>query len=272
MRKMSLILVLIQTIFLIGCKTEIEPVLELETDTYINMENLDEYMFRDDVQYVDLRNFEGRFNSGFIYSFESIPFFDYLDYRAFDRGDTYEFSPSQIINSAELERLFDRNKSIFLYADGCIRAGYVKDALISLGYEKVFVLGGYFEYDGLYKVLGDGSYHFGDSFYSKYIDTVTGYTYIVSGSLDMGRKITEIRFDIIDSNLISLRSPNYFLDINYNDELIVLEQYIVSDIVTFSELYFSFNNLEQSGYDSIANFNLGISQGLIEVIEDFIPQ
>ena len=164
MRKILLILVLIQTIFVVGCTDKTDEILVINTDDFITMENVDEYMFREDVQYVDLRNFESRYLDGFIYSFEMIPFFDYLDNRAFIRNDSYEFKPEQLINENEFLRLFDKNKSIFLYADGCIRSGYIKDILNYLGYEKVFVLGGYFEYDGEYKVLGDGFYNFGDTF------------------------------------------------------------------------------------------------------------
>ena len=216
MRKLLLKIVLIQTIFLVGCTQDIDEVIEIKNDDIITMENLDEYMFRDDVQYVDLRNFESRFLNGFIYSFESIPFFDYLDYRAFNRNDTYKFDPSHIINVDQIERFFDKDKAIFLYADGCIRSGYIKDVLAYLEYENVFILGGFFDYDGEYIVLGDGYYTFGDTFYTHYYDIENGLTYYVYGSYNLSRKIIEIRFDIIDDELISLRSNNYDELIDYN--------------------------------------------------------
>jgi len=124
---------------LTGCAKD--DILEITPDTLITMENLDLYMYRDDVQYVDLRNFEASFHTGYIDGFERIPFFDFLDFRAFNRGRTYEFKPDQLLDTNLLSRLFKPEKAIFLYADGCIRSGYVKDALNYLGYERVYVIG-----------------------------------------------------------------------------------------------------------------------------------
>ena len=271
MRKIILKIVLIQTIFMVGCVRNNEEIIEIKSDDIITMENLDDYMFRDDVQYVDLRNFESRFLSGFIYSFEVIPFFDYLDYRAFDRNDTYIFSPDQIINEQEILRLFDKDRTIFLYADGCIRSGYIKDVLSYLEYENVFVLGGYFEYDGEYKVLGDGNYDFGDTFYNSYYDETYDITYLVYGKLDMGRKIIEIRFDIISEDNSSVRNIYMNNFILVDTVLTELEEYIVYDLVTFTELYNSLNDLEASEYDSITDLDSINVDALIKVIEEFVP-
>ncbi|KFZ26038.1 MAG: hypothetical protein KQ78_01752 [Candidatus Izimaplasma bacterium HR2] len=271
MKKLLLKIVLIQTIFMVGCVRNNEEIIEIKSDDLITMENLDDYMFRDDVQYVDLRNFESRFLSGFIYSFEVIPFFDYLDYRAFNRNDTYIFSPDQIINEQEMLRLFDKEKTIFLYADGCIRSGYIKDVLAYLEYDKVFVLGGFFEYDGEYKVLGDGSYNFGDTFYNSYYDENTELTYIFYGELDMSRKISEIRFDIINDDNSSIRSTYMINLISVDTELTILENYIVYDLVTFTELHNSLSNLDDSGYSSISQLDSTVIDNLLKLIEDFVP-
>lgn len=257
--------------FMVGCVRNYDEIIEIKSDDLITMESLDEYMFRDDVQYIDLRNFESRFLSGFIYSFEVIPFFDYLDYRAFNRNNTYEFDPSQIINEEEIFRLFDKNKAIFLYADGCIRSGYVRDVLAYLEYDKVFVLGGYFEYNGEYKVLGDGMYNFGDTFYNSYYDEISDLTYITYGEFDMSRKIINIRFDIIDTDNLSVRDTLYIDSISTNNELTKLENYIEYDLVTFTELYNSLSFLEDSGYDSIAQLDSLVFDNILKLIEDFVP-
>lgn len=271
MRKLLLQIVLIQTIFLVGCSQGKTDKIEIKNGDIITMENVDDYMFRDDVQYVDLRNFDSRFLDGFIYSFESIPFYDYLDYRAFDRNDTYVFEPSHIISERQIERFFDKDKTIFLYADGCVRSGYILDLLTYLGYDSVFTLGGFFNYEGEHKVLGDGRYQFGDSFYDKYYDSVNDLTYYIYGSFTQSKKIIDIRFDIVDSNLISLRTENYDDSINYNSLLTDLENYIVYDLVTFPELLSTLEESSPSGYESYTSLDSTNSSNIINLISMFIP-
>ena len=270
LKKWLIVPLLIVFFLLTACDDTEEEIDEILADDLITMENVDEYMFRDDVQYVDLRNYEQRFRAGFIYSFEIIPFFDYLDYRAFDRGDIYEFNPDQILSEMELERLFDRDKAIFLYADGCIRSGYLKDVLNYLGYERVFVLGGFYEYTGENMVYGDGYYTIGDTFYNKYIDEINDVTYYVYGEFDMGRKIYEIRFDIIDANNISLRSQNYDISVDYNEQLTILENYVISDLVTMNELNDSLQDLNNNYYGDILLNTLEINDGITELIFELI--
>ena len=174
------VLTLLLTLF-VGCEQGEAP-LEITSESIISMENLDDYMWRDDVQYVDLRNFESKFQSGYIDSFENIPFFDYLDYRAFTRDNNYKFEPEELKNEIILRTLFKEDKHIFLYADGCIRSEYIKSVLEHLGYESVFVLGGFLDYHGEHKIPGIGSYNSGHTFYETYTDETTLNTYIMSGS------------------------------------------------------------------------------------------
>lgn len=272
MNKILLKIVLIQTIFMVACTHENEGILEINIDDIITMENLDEYMFRDDVQFVDLRNFEAIYSDGFIYSFEIIPFFDYLDNRAFNRNDSYKFEPEQLLNENEFFRLFDKEKSIFLFADGCIRSGYIKDILNYLGYEKVFVLGGFFEYEGKHKVLGDEYFSFGDSFSNKYYDKNSELIFYIYGSLNMDRKINDVRFDIIDSENTSLRSPNYSDSIDYNALLETLEDYILNDLITFFELHRSLQNMESNDYGLLLENNEEISSNILILVEELAPK
>ena len=267
-RFFKLFLMFLVVLSVVGCdEDDPKERVEILPEDEITMEILDDYMFREDVQYVDLRNFDSRFLSGYIDSFEMIPFFDYLDYRVFDRGDTYEFNVDQLLDSNELERLFDREKAIFLYADGCIRSGYLKDVLNHLGYERVYVLGGYYEYQGEHKVLGTGNYVYGNTFYSSYFSLTSGYQYIMYGTHDLGKKITFIRFDIIDDEGITLRGESYSEITDYNTQLTILESFIISDIVTMNELYSEVSNLDESIYSSIPSFTMGFNDDLVSLIE-----
>lgn len=262
-RKHFIILTIFTTLFLASCTPKEEDPIPINPDDLITMEELDDYMFRDDVQYVDLRNYEASLRSGFIYSFEMIPFFDYLDYRAFDRNNSYDFEASQLVSEEEMLRLFDKEKAIFLYADGCIRSGYVKQVLDYLGYERVYVLGGFGEYDGAHKVLGDGYYSIGSTFYAYYVGPESGYTYHISGVYELDRTITDLRIDIVDEFGISMRNTNYDSEIDYNEQLTILEEYIIRDITTTTELYRNLTNDTADQFDSIPGYTIGFDEDFI---------
>lgn len=268
---MRQILFVISTIFLgfflNSCSDSKEQeIVELRGDEIITMEVLDDYLFRDDVQYVDLRNHEQLYASGYIYSFENIPFFDYLDFRAFDRNGSYEFDVDQIINEVQLTRFFDPEKAIFLMADGCVRSGYIKDALNFLGYEKVYVIGGFYEYDGAYKVLGDGAYDVGGSFYEYYTDSTTNITYHIYGKYDIDRHPTSLRIDMIDESGVSLRSQNYDEFIDYNEQLSILESAILSYGTNFNNLYEYLTDPNDTSHRNIEGYTLGFDQGFLELV------
>ena len=86
MRKIFvLMMIVILGMTLSGCNSSKEvEIIQIEPDDLITMAELDTFLFRDDVQYVDLRNFNSRYMSGYIEGFENIPFFDYLDYPVAD--------------------------------------------------------------------------------------------------------------------------------------------------------------------------------------------
>ena len=271
-KKYFAMLTILVVILLSSCEDKKETIKPILPDDLITMDELDQYMFREDVQYVDLRNYDASFKSGFIYSFEVIPFFDYLDFRTFDRGNTYLFNPSQIIHEEELYRLFDKEKAIFLYADGCIRAGYLKDVLDYLGYERVYVLGGIGDYKGEYLKLGDGVFSIGNTFYSLFYDEDSDLTYHISGIYELDRTITNLRIDIVDSFGISLRSTNYDENIDYNLELTTLENFIVKDIITPTELYYLLTDDNINKYDEIPGFSLEYEQGFINALYRLIAK
>lgn len=124
----------------------------------ITMENLDSYMGTS-ARFIDLRNYADLMNGGYVAGFECVPFFQYLEGRALVRNKGWEFSAADIADKALLENLFGpKDQPIVLICASGTRAGYVKSALDSIGYSKVYNAGGFASYKGSRKVLGDGAY------------------------------------------------------------------------------------------------------------------
>ena len=55
-------------------------------DSPVTMANLDDFLGRRDVAAIDLRDFEERFNGGYVAGTETIPFFQHLEGRMVTRG------------------------------------------------------------------------------------------------------------------------------------------------------------------------------------------
>ncbi len=150
---------------LIGCNTTEEqttegPMTAPAADS-ITMANVDEYLFNEEFQFVDLRNFDDQMSDGWVRGFEFIPFFDYLEYtEVLVRTDTdWSFAEEDIMDESSLRALFDEDKFIVLMCASGTRAGFVKDALDHLGYEHVYNAGGLGQYTGDNKVFGDGTFN-----------------------------------------------------------------------------------------------------------------
>ena len=180
------------------------------------------------------------------------------------------FSPDQILDSNLLEKLFDRDKAIFLYDTGCMRAGYLQDVLYSLGYERVYSLGGFYEYDGNYKVLGDGSFDYAKTFYNTYTSPITSFTYYLYGTYDMALNITSIRFDIIDDQGISIRTNDYDGLFDYNNELTILEDFISFDLIPFNKLFDELTSESDSKYHNIDGYSWEYTDDFINLIETMV--
>ena len=130
----------------------------------MTMAELDGFLGRSDVQYIDLRNFDERMKAGYIEGFEVIPYFDYLKYQGIlsDANGGWVFDTGEIGAVGSMREMFNEDKTILLMCGSGTRAQYVMDALLSLGYENVINIGGYAAYieaDGEAVVLG------GESFY-----------------------------------------------------------------------------------------------------------
>jgi rhodanese-related sulfurtransferase len=160
---------------------------QLPLPSVVDMTNIDQYLARNDVQYVDLRNFDDKMASGYIAGFEMIPFFDYLEETGIlvrTDGD-WTFAAEDILNQAALEGLFNADKTIFLMCGSGTRAGYVKDALESIGYTNVVNVGGIGSYTGDNLVFGDGEYQIvvpeqGDYIPGTYYGYADGYSVVIT--------------------------------------------------------------------------------------------
>ncbi|WP_319562597.1 rhodanese-like domain-containing protein [Marispirochaeta sp.] len=125
----------------------------------VTMENIDQYLYRDGAKYVDLRNVSDMYTGGYIDSFELVSFFEYLEGNALVRNNGWEFSEADVAEKVILENIFgDKDREVFLMCGSGTRAGYVKDALESIGYTSVFNVGGIRDYKGDHKVFGDESF------------------------------------------------------------------------------------------------------------------
>lgn len=143
-------------------------------DKNINIETVDNYLFRNDVVYRDMRmlydpatygNLEGgdQYLSGFVKGFEVVPF-PYLApveglpevvTNAYDGPSLFRHENGQYIANYEesmdiLEYLFPKDKAIFLMCGGGGYAGNTRAMLISLGWDvnKLYNVGGYWYYEG----------------------------------------------------------------------------------------------------------------------------
>ena len=130
----------------------------LEGTEEISMKNIDEYLAYD-ARFIDLRNFPGQLNSGYIAGFEVVPFFQYLEGRALVRNNKWKFSAADIKSETILVNIFgDKEGAVFLMCGSGIRAGYVKTALEEIGYTKVYNVGGMNDYAGERKIIGDADF------------------------------------------------------------------------------------------------------------------
>lgn len=171
---------------------------ELGIDKNINEKNIDEYLNREDSVYRDMRmledpgNYEAiggdRFLSGYIEGFEVIPLPYIIPVSGLpsEVGDTYigntlfyNDNGTYIANYKEsmsiIEKIFPKDKVIFLMCGGGGYAGMTKNFLVSLGWneDKIYNIGGYWYYEGSHnikikkEVNGQVSYDFDKVPYHK---------------------------------------------------------------------------------------------------------
>ena len=150
---------------------------ELGIDKNINEETIDDYLFRDDAVYRDMRmlqdpgNYEAiggdRYLSGYVEGFEvaPLPFIIPVKGLPTEVGNTYtgttlfhEENGRYVANFEEsletVEKIFPKDKVIFLMCGGGGYAGMTKHFLVSMGWDesKIYNVGGYWYYHGEHNV------------------------------------------------------------------------------------------------------------------------
>lgn len=163
---------------------------ELNIDKNINVENIDEYLGRDDAVYRDMRMLvdEAQYEnvggdsvlSGFVEGFEVIPYpylVNFLDGQLppevgapysgktlFTKTEKGEISPNYEESMDILEYYFPKDKVIFLMCGGGGYAGMTKDLLVALGWDetKIYNVGGFWSYKGQHTIDVKNSKHEGE--------------------------------------------------------------------------------------------------------------
>jgi rhodanese-related sulfurtransferase len=135
---------------------------EVEIPAEVTMANIDTLLERDNVQLVDLRNWNDKVTSGYIAGFEMISFFEVLEGYAIQRTDGWNWVEANMVDEDILANFFDKDAdAIFLMCGSGTRAGFVKSALEQIGYTNVYNAGGIKDYAGDFKVDGLGSDYVG---------------------------------------------------------------------------------------------------------------
>ena len=168
---------------------------ELGIDKNINESNIDEYLGREDSVYRDMRMLEDpakyeaiggdRFLSGYIKGFEvtPLPYIIPVEGLPSEVGKTYSGNTlfslvdgKYVANYEEsmsiIEKIFPKDKVIFLMCGGGGYAGMTKNFLVQLGWDetKIYNIGGYWYYEGKNKVevkKNGGKYDFSDVPYNE---------------------------------------------------------------------------------------------------------
>lgn len=207
----------------------------------ITMDMVDEYLGRDDVQYIDLRNLDERMKAGYIEGFEVIPYFDYLKYQGIlvDANEDWVYDSGEIGNQAALEQMFNKDKTIFLMCGSGTRARYVMEALESIGYTDIINVGGftaYLESDKENIVLGGDAWNInldvkGDYTPGTYIGFDEESDYFVYVVINAEGGIGSVLFDAIsgDSTKQDLGDDYMMTSGSWADEANILAAAIVTD-------------------------------------------
>ena len=167
----------------------------------INTTNLDKYMFRDDVQYIDLRSPKMIMNEGYIAGFQFIPYYSIIGsfssnvtlYRMenkYDEEGNYisagrvgGFTAQYVESQTIIESIFSKEKYIFCISQGGTESGYVINLLIQLGYnpELLYNIGGVMNNEGVpaYSTIENNKYfieghgNMAGSFKYDFVDDLT---------------------------------------------------------------------------------------------------
>ena len=180
MKKWLSILMLV--LIVVGCSKENNiPSKEFKEDNSaltspINSTNLDEYMNRSDVQYVDLRSSRMVLEEGYVAGFSFLPFYNVI---ASFSGEGTLYKMAKVGNSKAgsvggflalyeesddiIKSLFEEDKYIFLISQAGSESAYLINLLIQLGYDGnlLYNVGGVSNSEGPtpYKDISDNKYY-----------------------------------------------------------------------------------------------------------------
>ena len=188
---MKKIFVCILMLFIImGCSKKDNDVIPLKISAEdnaaksspINSSNLDNYMFREDVQYIDLRSGSMILQEGYVSGFKFVPYYSIIasfsehstlyqmkttiggDGKSHHAGQIGGFVPQYEESQSIIESIFDKNKYIFLLSQGGSESAYVINLLIQLGYDGnlLYNVGGVSNGEGIasYKSVDTNKYYF----------------------------------------------------------------------------------------------------------------
>jgi hypothetical protein len=148
--------------------------------TPINAANLDKYLFREDVQYIDLRYIDDILRDGYIAGFQFLPFHSIIAsfgnpatlYNMKDvkdengnwiyAGHVGGFYPQYQESEQIIKHLFDKNKKIFFVSQAGSEGSYIINLLIQLGYDgnKLYNVCGVMGTEGAYSYKSQGNPHY----------------------------------------------------------------------------------------------------------------
>ncbi len=123
-------------------------------DSSITTQNIDYYLFRDDVIYVDLRPYSWVAYDGYIAGFSFFPYYDFfahhtlkdrLFYMEGSKGTVGSFIPNYVESEAVIASLFPKDKYIFAISQSGDECYYFFNLLLQCGYDvsKLYNIGGF---------------------------------------------------------------------------------------------------------------------------------
>jgi rhodanese-related sulfurtransferase len=121
------------------------------------MDNLDDYILDPAIQKVDVRGQSERLENGYVDRFQSIALIELLGQNAIDlSGGFTSFDGDDIYNEDFIRALFDEDaEAIVVMCNSGTRSAYMVRVLEYLGYDNVYDLGSYRNYQGAYYIQGN---------------------------------------------------------------------------------------------------------------------
>ncbi len=128
---------------------KLNPVSMLMSESPVNPFNIDDYLFRDDCIYIDLRSPDSFYKEGHIAGFINVPFYGYIAGFPGDKKSLFEMVKKKgaylgdkgtFIDNYTMSRqlvfdMFDKNKKIIAVSTAGVESCYFLNLLSQLGYK-----------------------------------------------------------------------------------------------------------------------------------------